>query len=136
MRRLRSGMLCLAICLPPSAWPSAKPPPAEGVRKVLTERYLACMAANPAATSRECALQELKRQKTRLNAAYKAAGLKLGSERAAQLEAAQKLWVQFRDADCAVLLDPEGGSMAGQEALDCQLEMTAVRAAQLEGLAR
>lgn len=68
----------------------------------------------------------------RLNAAYK----KLLSESAARqqeaLRVAQRLWVQYRDANCRYYALGEG-TIARVEAGECVRSMTEARARELEG---
>ena len=47
---------------------------------------------------------------------------------------AQRLWLQYRDANCQFYADPDGGTAAGVAAADCVLQMTAGRARELAGL--
>jgi uncharacterized protein YecT (DUF1311 family) len=48
------------------------------------------------------------------------------------LRNAQRLWIQFRDADCAYFASGEG-SIARVEAGQCLLRLTTARAQELEG---
>ena len=74
-------------------------------------------------------------QDKRLNAAYKAAVAKQTPARQKELQAVQRLWIQFRDANCKFAFDPDGGTMAHVESTNCFLTMTAERAQELEALA-
>ncbi len=54
--------------------------------------------------------------------------------RADQVQAAQRAWIAFRDADCAMEYGIWGaGSMRQISGADCQLQMTARRAVDLHG---
>jgi uncharacterized protein YecT (DUF1311 family) len=58
--------------------------------------------------------------------------LKAGSpEQRKQLRAAQRLWIQYRDANC-LYYDLGEGSIAKIDAADCLLSMTQARAKELE----
>lgn len=83
---------------------------------------------------RECISAEYERQDQQLNRNYQALMAELTPERKKQLQAAQRLWIQYRDANCQFYLDPDGGSMATIAAADCSLQITADRARELEGL--
>lgn len=68
----------------------------------------------------------------RLNREYQATLRSLESETQARLRAAQRLWVQFRDANCLTYRTLTGGSMDALSAADCMMRMTALRALELE----
>lgn len=101
-----------------------------------SNRYAACIdeSAGVTATMIECIGAEVKTQDGRLNIAYRKLAAVLTSERKQQLVAAQRLWIQYRDANCAFYADPDGGSMARINANDCVLRETAERAVELESL--
>lgn len=75
------------------------------------------------------------RQDQQLNRNYQVLMAELTAERKKQLQTAQRLWIQYRDANCQFYLDPDGGSMATIAAADCSLQMTADRARELKDLA-
>jgi uncharacterized protein YecT (DUF1311 family) len=83
----------------------------------------------------ECIGAETERQDKRLNAAYKKAMAGLTPKRRQELQAVQRLWLQYRDAACQFAFDPDGGTMAHVESTGCFLNMTADRAQELEALA-
>jgi uncharacterized protein YecT (DUF1311 family) len=68
----------------------------------------------------------------RLTAAYKAALDAAQPKQREQLRKAQRLWVQYRDANCGYYFMGEG-SIARVEAADCTYRMTKARALELEG---
>lgn len=80
---------------------------------------------------RECISAEYERQDLLLNRNYKALMADLTPERKKQLQTAQRLWIQYRDANCQFYADPDGGTAAGVAAADCVLQMTANRAREL-----
>ena len=102
---------------------------------LLSPQYNACMDrfSNNNNDMVRCITGEAKRQDTRLNAAYQAAMGMQSPERKKQLQAAQRLWVQFRDANCGFYNDPDGGTLARLAANDCVMTSTAQRAKELEG---
>lgn len=83
---------------------------------------------------RECISAEHTRQDQQLNRNYQALMAELTPERKKQLQTAQRLWLQYRDANCHFYADPDGGTMADIAAADCVLQMTAGRARELAGL--
>ena len=98
--------------------------------------YRACMekAAGVTASMVECIGVELQRQDRRLNAAYGQLLETLTPERRSQLQAVQRLWLPYRDANCRFQADPDGGTIARVAGSACHLEMTADRARALERL--
>lgn len=67
----------------------------------------------------------------RLNAAYAKALKEAEPKQREPLRAAQRLWVQYRDANCLYYSLGEG-SIAKVAAADCMLRMTKARAKELE----
>ena len=102
---------------------------------LLSKQYSACMDRFSSSTNDmvRCMTEETKRQDTRLNEAYKAAMALQSPERKKQLQAAQRLWIQFRDANCGFYNDPDGGTLARLAANDCVMTSTAQRAQELQG---
>lgn len=78
-----------------------------------------------------CISAEHARQDQQLNRNYKALMAELTLARKKQLQTAQRLWMQYRDANCHFYTDPDGGTLAGIAAADCVLQMTANRAREL-----
>ena len=81
-----------------------------------------------------CISAEHTRQDQQLNRNYQVLMADLTPERKKQLQSAQRLWIQYRDANCQFYADPDGGTAAGVAAADCVLQMTAGRARELAGL--
>ena len=69
----------------------------------------------------------------RLNVAYQKAVQDAGSAQRDQLRAAQRLWVQYRDANCLYYGLGEG-TIARLDAGECMRSMTEAHAKELEGL--
>jgi len=111
---------------------AAAPAFAEGVE--LSQRYSTCMNQADGITidMHACIAAEYERQDGRLNLAYKQLSNQLSDDRKKQLLAAQRLWIQFRGANCAFYADPDGGTLANLDGATCELEATALRAAELE----
>jgi uncharacterized protein YecT (DUF1311 family) len=68
----------------------------------------------------------------RLNSAYQNALKDAEMKQREQLRKAQRLWVQYRDANC-LYYDLGEGSIARIEAAECLYRMTEQRAQELEG---
>ena len=123
---------CSALVLACAPWAASAQNRDDGL---LSPQYNACMDrfSNNNNDMVRCMTGEAKRQDTRLNAAYKAAMGVQSPVRKKQLQAAQRLWVQFRDANCGFYNDPDGGTLARLAANDCVMTSTAQRAKELEG---
>jgi uncharacterized protein YecT (DUF1311 family) len=70
----------------------------------------------------------------KLNTAYAAALKAAQPKQRDQLRTTQRLWVQYRDANCLYWRLGEG-TIAAIEAADCMFRMTRERAQELEGVA-
>jgi uncharacterized protein YecT (DUF1311 family) len=79
-----------------------------------------------------CIGAETQVQDGALNAAYRKAMKDLNPRQKAKLQAAQRAWIAFRDAECASFLDEDWGSLSRINANDCFLHMTAQRVIDLE----
>lgn len=80
-----------------------------------------------------CTEQQAKAWNDSLNAEYRDALKRLEPERRALLLKAQRLWVQYRDANCAVAFAHEG-TISGFLGQSCLLQMTKDRAKELHSL--
>jgi uncharacterized protein YecT (DUF1311 family) len=69
----------------------------------------------------------------RMNGAYQKALGDAGAQQREQLRAAQRLWIQYRDANCLYYGMGEG-TIARVDAGECQRSMTEARARELEGV--
>jgi len=81
----------------------------------------------------ECLKAKTAQWDKRLNAAYQKALLDAGSAQGDPLRAAQRLWVQYRDANCLYYGMGEG-TIARLDAGECMRSMTEARGKELEGL--
>ncbi|WP_447591561.1 lysozyme inhibitor LprI family protein [Aquipseudomonas campi] len=99
--------------------------------------YSQCMKASGGITVEmlDCIASETKLQDARLNQNYRAATQTL-KRLLPQLRGAQRLWIQYRDAECGLQGSLTGGSMDGINRASCFLEMTKTRADQLDSLAQ
>nr|WP_315970127.1 lysozyme inhibitor LprI family protein [Comamonas testosteroni] len=125
---LKLAALCLAPCLALSSLDAR----AAGE---YSRQYESCMTQAQSTTATVgCIGDEVEIQDKRLNKAYQALMPTLKPERQKKLRALQRQWLQFRDANCAFYLDPEGGTITRITGSRCILDMTASRADELEAL--
>lgn len=92
--------------------------------------YSACMDESGGVTMNmlDCMGSETEQQDARLNQSYKAAMQALTPAQQTQLRDAQRLWIKFRNADCALLGSLTGGSIDRINSASCFLDMTKQRA--------
>ena len=92
--------------------------------------YTRCMDASGGVTMNmlDCMGSETEQHDARLNQNYKAAMQALDKGQQNQLRDAQRLWIKFRDADCALLGNLTGGSIDRINSASCFLDMTKQRA--------
>jgi uncharacterized protein YecT (DUF1311 family) len=84
----------------------------------------------------ECLKKKTARWDARLNKAYHHALKQAASDKQAEsLRAAQRLWVQFRYANCRYY-DAGEGTIARIDAGECMRSMTEARAKELESVGR
>lgn len=79
-----------------------------------------------------CIGDELVHQDQQLNIAYKELMSNLTPDRKKALKKAQRLWIQYRDANCNFYAAPDSGSIAQVQINDCVLTMTAQRTQELQ----
>lgn len=99
-----------------------------------TDRYSACMDSSGGVTVEmlNCIGEEMVIQDAMLNDFYRKLGAQLSPGRKQQLTAAQRLWIQYRDANCSFYADPDGGTFAAISSNECVLRETASRANELD----
>jgi len=86
-----------------------------------------CAAAMTQADMSQCAAERYRNADAALNAAWKKLMAQAGASKPAYV-AAQRLWIQYRDADCAAEgKASEGGSIHGMVLSDCLAQLTEVR---------
>ena len=81
----------------------------------------------------ECLKAKTAQWDKRMNVAYQQALKDAASKQQDQLRAAQRLWIQYRDANCLYYGLGEG-TIARLDAGECMRSMTEARAKELEGL--
>jgi uncharacterized protein YecT (DUF1311 family) len=79
----------------------------------------------------ECVRAKTSIADQRLNAAYKALQAQVDNAQSQPLLTAQRLWVQYRDANC-VFYGTQDGSIRQVQAAECMRPMTEDRASELE----
>ncbi|SPA25162.1 conserved hypothetical protein, DUF1311 [Cupriavidus taiwanensis] len=102
----------------------------------LSADYERCMdKAVSTADMLNCAALESRVQDTALNRAYQSLLRRLEAPRTGQLRVAQRAWLEYRQANCAYVSNPAGGSAARVAGASCLLEMTAARVRELRDFA-
>ena len=101
-----------------------------------TPGYGRCMA-QPAAKSTlgmlSCIAAETRLQDQRLNAGYARLMRSMTPDERQRLQAAQRAWIAYRDADCAARVDPvQWGSLSRIDGSLCTLNRTVERTFELE----
>ncbi|MCJ7960069.1 lysozyme inhibitor LprI family protein [Pseudomonas sp. HT11] len=94
-----------------------------------------CMdSANTTVDMVNCNVKETKVQDDRLNKAYKTALAAQEGDRQQKLQDVQRLWLKYRDANCAFAGSATGGTIDQVNGSGCVLDMTQTRAQELEDL--
>jgi len=119
------GVSCLAVALVCVAALWARPLQAEPN----TEEN--CEDRKSTADIVECLATQTAVWERRLNAAYQKLIDDLPARRRDRLRSAQRLWLQFRDANCAYFAS-RAGTIARVDAGQCALRLTSARAIELE----
>ncbi|WP_354687562.1 lysozyme inhibitor LprI family protein [Cupriavidus necator] len=102
----------------------------------LSAEHERCMAkAVSSADMLNCTSAELRQQDKTLNTAYQGLLRRLVAPRTGLLRVAQREWLQYRDANCAYVADPGGGTAARVAGASCMAQMTAARARELRAYA-
>jgi uncharacterized protein YecT (DUF1311 family) len=83
----------------------------------------------------DCLAVKTQRWDKRMSIAYQEAMKDASAPQHDQLRAAQRLWIQYRDANCLYYGMGEG-TIARVDAAECLRRMTEARARELEGLGR
>jgi uncharacterized protein YecT (DUF1311 family) len=120
-----SGVACLIIAVACLAALWAQPLQAEPN----TEEN--CEDRKSTADIVECLATQTAVWERRLNAAYQKLINDLPTRRRDRLRTAQRLWLQFRDANCAYFAS-RAGTIARVDVGQCALRLTAARAIELE----
>ncbi len=79
----------------------------------------------------ECINSNAKTWDRRLNTAYKALQQRIDPSQAQPLKSAQRLWIQYRDANCGFYASADG-SIRQVEAAECLRAMTQQRTCELD----
>ncbi|MYL23978.1 DUF1311 domain-containing protein [Halomonas alkaliantarctica] len=125
MKRVLAGIFCLALS------------PVTPAEDLYTGRYASCMDESGGVTVNmmNCIGAEIERQDARLNEAYQKLLSNISEKRQQELLGAQRLWIQYRDANC-LFYATAGGTLAMVASNECVLRETTQRAEELEKLTR
>ena len=127
MRILAAAGFLIALAAPAVALADA----AADARK--TKTFAACLdKAASTQAQLDCIAVELKLQDAALNRAYVQAARGLNARQKVTLQAAQRAWISFRDADCRSLEDQDWGSLSRVKASACMVDRTIERTIDLE----
>ena len=118
MKKLLITIVAL-VALAPAAHAGDKGDGGAGCDGVSTPEIVNCVMAKTAQWDK------------RMNAAYQKAMKEDEPKRQEQLRTAQRLWIQFRDANC-LYFDMGEGTIARIDAAECMRNMTEARARELE----
>ena len=99
-------------------------------------QYNDCIDTSEGVTSvmLDCMADETNNQDKLLNINYKKVMLMLDKEKKLELKNAQRLWMKYRDANCNFFIGLSGGTIDSLNVTSCFLDMTAVRANDLDDL--
>lgn len=120
-------LVIAVVCVSANAAPPAR-----------TGEYVKCMTAANAVdpVMRDCVSDEIGRQDKLLNAAYKNLLDSLDAPRRKELVDVQRLWLKYTEANCGFYYDPEGGTNARLEAMECAVTSRILRTGELVEFAR
>lgn len=124
-----AGLLLVLAVQPGRSEAKAPPAPA------YSHEFDACIARANAmdAAMASCEGEEFMRQDKALNGVYKTLTAKLEPDRLEALRQSERLWVQFRDAECKWQSSAEAGGTAGPVNEEgCLMSMTADRVKELQ----
>ena len=101
-----------------------------------SKTYKQCMDKSGGVTlkMRMCNGDEVKRQDKMLNTNYKKAMQVLSKDQKREMTTVQRLWMKYRDVKCGFEGSLTGGSMDLLLGGACLLDMTAIRANELENI--
>ena len=107
-------------------------------KELFSEQFHDCMSKSTGSSYSlsECIAAEHEIQDKYLNDSYKTLMNQISAEWKGKLLAAQRLWMQFRDANCELYqIGFEMGNIAPVMSADCELRMTVARAAEINNFA-
>jgi uncharacterized protein YecT (DUF1311 family) len=135
VRLLAAAILMFAVAGPALAAPPSNSVKSDPVEARYTPAYDKCLAAPSGQSTMgmiDCTGAELQVQDARLNTTYRKTMASLNARQKAKLQAAQRAWVAFRDAECASYEDDDWGTLSRINASACVLHMTVQRTMDLE----
>jgi uncharacterized protein YecT (DUF1311 family) len=118
---------------PADAPPSLQPPSAP-LNAPVRPQYESCLDNSEGVTPvmQDCIDEEWIYQDKRLNTAYRKAMSTLSVEKKEDLRTKQRAWIKYRDTFCDAGNQPGQGQVLESEG--CEVEQTAIRAAELEAI--
>jgi len=128
-------LLAATILMFAAAGPVVAAPKSDPVEARYTPAYDKCLAETSGQSTMgmiDCTGAELQIQDARLNTTYRKTMASLNVRQKAKLQAAQRAWVAFRDAECASYEDEDWGTISRINASACVLHMTVQRTMDLE----
>jgi uncharacterized protein YecT (DUF1311 family) len=132
---LAAVLILVAGAAPVAALAAAAAPAKDAAEQRYTKAYDRCLDAPEGGSTmgiNQCVDAELKVQDAALNVAYRKAMKDLNARQKAKLQAAQRAWIAFRDAECASYEDQDWGTLSSNNASMCVLRMTVMRTIDLE----
>jgi uncharacterized protein YecT (DUF1311 family) len=127
--------IALAAALVLATGPALAADKADPVEARYTPAYQKCLDSADGQSTLGmigCASDETAIQDKALNNAYRKAMKDLTPEQKTKLQAAQRAWIAFRDAECASYEDDDWGTLSKINAATCLLHMTVQRTIDLE----
>ncbi len=124
------GFAALAATLACSGHSQAVDAPAPGYSPAY-QRCLDAPSGQSTAGMIGCIAAELSVQDARLNTTWRRVTARLNPRQKAKLQAAQRAWIAYRDADCRSLDDADWGTISRIAANQCMLRQTMERTAAL-----
>lgn len=134
MFRFAPAFIALFLLALPPAFAASAEDPTEAVGWYGKE-YLSCGDRTSTVQITDCLLALAERWDQRLNAAYQKLMANQPAEQQERVRKAERLWVQFRDANCDYYINIPG-TRANYIYAECRRVLTAQRAIELEAAAR
>jgi len=132
---MRAAVLAAGLLIAAGAAVAADAPARDAGEARYSPAYERCMTSPDGQSTLgmiDCASAETRVQDAALNRAYQKAMKGLNGRQKAKLQAAQRAWLAFRDAECASFEDEDWGTLSRINAADCFFHMTAMRVIDLE----
>ncbi|HZZ36273.1 MAG TPA: lysozyme inhibitor LprI family protein [Caulobacteraceae bacterium] len=133
---MRAGLVAVLLsAMAGAAFAEDTAPAANAAEARYTTAYQKCLDSPEGQSTAGmigCIGAELEVQDARLNAQYRKAMADLNPRQKARLQAAERAWLAYRDAECLSYTDEDWGSLSRINANHCVLQMTVERLIALE----